>query len=386
MYSNASPLPKATRNHFEKWFGADLQDVRVHLDANSALLASLLGTRAFTIGDHVFFNGQTEGFDSAVQQRLLVHELAHVVQQRKRASLSMPADECETEAESAAWAYVTGAPCPPLTADKFGVIRCDPSVHSSKIVIKHVPQVLTPTVSAGTVSFDSTIIEIEGQVEFTGSQPAAGWEAGFLQAEWVDTNWLYYRGHHEDDGSIFFQRSRPPARPVKVCRDVDPATDIYYEPSWVKKLDATSTFPTTLKIQHSDQPNDSCSVEQTNSLTGKKNYIREVQMEFHFCTVLTVRDPALKFHHQKSFYWNVHWQAVFDTHTQAVHSVKKGTSAHMGHIIDGGPNDPRFFQKLTDMTVPGCNAIMPLYDDAVMRPGHKCRREFKVWQNVDVRK
>lgn len=386
MYSRGNPLPEKLRSRFEQWFNAELENVRLHSDAKSDVLGSILGTRAFTIGNHVFLTRELWRSEPGSVEHVLAHELTHVLQQRKGADRSLPSSECETEAERVAQAFASGEPCPTFTADRFGTVRCDPTVHSSKIVVKHHPHVQTPTVSGGTVSFDSTQMEVEGQVEFAGSQPATGWEAGFLQAEWVDTNWLYYRGHHNGDGSIFFQRSRPPARPSKVCRDVDPATDVYYEPSWVQKLDATTTFPITLKIKHSDKPGDSCSVEQTNSLTGKKNYIHEVQMEFHFCTVLTVRDPSGKFHHQKSYYWNVHWQAVFDTHTQAVTSVKRGTSAHLGHIIDGGPNDPRFSGKLTDMTVPGCNALIPLYDDAALVPGHKCRREFKTWQNVDVRK
>src|SRR5215471_9773952 len=183
---------------------------------------------------------------------------------------------------------------------------------SSQIKFNAFPTVARPTVNHGRVNFECSTIEATGSVTLTGTQPAPGWALGFIQVEWIDTNWLYYRGRQNNHGSIFFQRSRPPARPIKACRDVDPEADIFYDPP--DTLDATDPLPKTLTIDHSDQPTTTTAAVVTNSLTGEDNFIREAQLEYLFCTVLSARDPAGTFHHLKSFYWNVRWQARFLPH------------------------------------------------------------------------
>lgn len=65
----------------ERSLGADFRDVRVHADDHAARLADALGANAFTSGRDIYFNrGQ---YDSGRKhgERLLAHELAHVVQQ-----------------------------------------------------------------------------------------------------------------------------------------------------------------------------------------------------------------------------------------------------------------------------------------------------------------
>ena len=262
---------------------------------------------------------------------------------------------------------------------------------SAKISFTSRPKVSLPTVTGGRAVFAcSSRITVEGSIVLTGSHPAAGWTLGFIQVEWVDTNWLYYRGQSNNDGSCFFQRSRPPARPVKACRDVDPPTDIFYTDSWdLPKVSPGDAFPLTLKAPLSDSPHDGCAAVVTNSKTGNKNFLREAQMEFLFCTVLSARDPAGKYHHLKSFYWNVRWQARFlpvnfATPNGAWHvsPVANGNGQAVSHIIDGKPTDARFKDILTDATVPGCNEIVPLY--ANLPIGHAGRRESNVWDNFNV--
>src|SRR3954447_15470056 len=161
---------------------------------------------------------------------------------------------------------------------------------SSHIKFGKYPKVKLPTVKHGKAEFECTEITATGSLTLTGSQPAVGWQLGFIQVEWVDTNWLYYRGRQNNHGSIFFQRSRAPTRPIKACRDVDPETDIFYDTP--DSLTASDALPKALKIEHSDEPGDSCKAVVTNSLTGDDNFIREAQLEFLFCTVLTALDPA----------------------------------------------------------------------------------------------
>lgn len=85
LRSPGRPLDTATRGYFEPRFRRDFSQVRVHTDAQAAHAAKAIDARAYAIGnDVVFAAGQFQ--PSAVEgQRLLAHELAHVVSQRHAA-------------------------------------------------------------------------------------------------------------------------------------------------------------------------------------------------------------------------------------------------------------------------------------------------------------
>jgi hypothetical protein len=74
-------LPVSTRSLMESRFGRDFSSVRVHSDAQADVLARGINARAFTLDNDIFF--ATSQFEprSVDGQRLLAHELAHVVQQ-----------------------------------------------------------------------------------------------------------------------------------------------------------------------------------------------------------------------------------------------------------------------------------------------------------------
>lgn len=76
-----SPLDAGTQSSMESAFGTSFGDVRVHTDDRASRSAEAVGANAYTVGsDVVFRNGQYSP-GSAVGQRTLAHELAHVVQQ-----------------------------------------------------------------------------------------------------------------------------------------------------------------------------------------------------------------------------------------------------------------------------------------------------------------
>jgi hypothetical protein len=74
------PLGKHERDYFEPRFNADLGDVRVHDDHQAAASAAGLNARAFSLGNRIVFGAGEYQPDSAGGQRLLAHELAHVLQ------------------------------------------------------------------------------------------------------------------------------------------------------------------------------------------------------------------------------------------------------------------------------------------------------------------
>lgn len=80
--SAGRPLTSAMRSRFEPHFGQDLQDVRIHDDRHSASAARSLNARAFTVGRDIGFDAGEYSPHSLDGQRLLAHELTHVVQQK----------------------------------------------------------------------------------------------------------------------------------------------------------------------------------------------------------------------------------------------------------------------------------------------------------------
>jgi hypothetical protein len=74
-------LPGALRGGFERIFGHDFGHVRVHTDASAAERAERFAAHAFTFGSDIYFAQGAWSPATLAGQRLIAHELAHVVQQ-----------------------------------------------------------------------------------------------------------------------------------------------------------------------------------------------------------------------------------------------------------------------------------------------------------------
>jgi hypothetical protein len=90
-----------------------------------------------------------------------------------------------------------------------------------------------PSIQGTTMYFRGARMRLSGFATLKGSpgDSASGWKVGFIQAQWVETNWCSYRGQTNNDGSIFIQRGRPPARTQRACRDCDdsrPISSVFY--------------------------------------------------------------------------------------------------------------------------------------------------------------
>ena len=85
----------------------DLSDVRVHTDSTANELNHSVAARAFATGTDVYFAQDQYKPNTSDGDRLIAHELAHVVQQRGAPTsgpltVSNPGDAMETEADAVA--------------------------------------------------------------------------------------------------------------------------------------------------------------------------------------------------------------------------------------------------------------------------------------------
>lgn len=108
LKSPGQPLDSETRAFMEPRFGQDFSGVRVHTDARAAESAWEVNARAYTVGRDVVFGSGQHSPRTNVGQKLIAHELTHVVQQqnvpisRKIDDIQNSDDLAETQADNAA--------------------------------------------------------------------------------------------------------------------------------------------------------------------------------------------------------------------------------------------------------------------------------------------
>jgi hypothetical protein len=79
---SGSSLPDDLRGNMESRFGSDFGDVHIHTGSESAQLNRALSAQAFTHGTDIYMGEGKYSPGSDGGQRLLAHELTHVIQQR----------------------------------------------------------------------------------------------------------------------------------------------------------------------------------------------------------------------------------------------------------------------------------------------------------------
>jgi hypothetical protein len=112
------PLDAGVRGGMEASFGHDFSDVRVHTDTRASDSAKAVQAHAYTVGSDIVFQADRYSPGTADGQRMLAHELTHVVQQRSGPvdatpagggiSVSDPSDRFEREAEATADRVMSG--------------------------------------------------------------------------------------------------------------------------------------------------------------------------------------------------------------------------------------------------------------------------------------
>jgi hypothetical protein len=110
LLAGGAPLPPDTRADMESRFGTDFGSVRVHDDSPAHTQAAALHAKAFTHGEHIVFSANRFAPQAGAGRRLLAHELAHVVQQRRGGSTPVLDAQAPHEhaADAAAGAVAAG--------------------------------------------------------------------------------------------------------------------------------------------------------------------------------------------------------------------------------------------------------------------------------------
>lgn len=111
LQSPGQPLDEGVRTFMEPRFGHDFSRVRVHADAKAAESARAVNALAYTVGPDIVFGAGQYAPRLGEGQRLLAHELTHVVQQFQtpRSANIVIDNSQEQTAEAASTAITAGS-------------------------------------------------------------------------------------------------------------------------------------------------------------------------------------------------------------------------------------------------------------------------------------
>jgi hypothetical protein len=90
-------LPETYGDFMEKRFGVDFSGVRIHTDSNAVQMNRDLSAQAFTHGRDIYFGAGRYSPSTSSGERLLAHELTHVVQQTSNDIPGVPTIQCDVE-------------------------------------------------------------------------------------------------------------------------------------------------------------------------------------------------------------------------------------------------------------------------------------------------
>ncbi|WP_406690176.1 DUF4157 domain-containing protein [Saccharopolyspora sp. ID03-671] len=133
LRSPGQPLDAEVAANMGTRLGADFSDVRVHTDTAAHEAAESVRAHAFTSGSHIVFQRGRYDTSSPAGERMLAHELAHVIQQRSGPvpgtetpdglKVSDPADRFEREADATAARAMSSGAAPSRPIPRNGAPR-----------------------------------------------------------------------------------------------------------------------------------------------------------------------------------------------------------------------------------------------------------------------
>jgi hypothetical protein len=317
-------IPSDLRGELDRFFGAPLSRVRVSV---ASPLPASVDADAVAWNDQIWLADPAPDFSRRETVRVLVHELAHIGQQRAGRRLADlpaapvavgdPRDRLEAEADACAAAFFAGRPCPPLTADRQPFLRrvlsitpnsakltfnfgqakpaaALPLLKNKRFIVAHLTAGFT---DANTIA---PAITWTGKALVTSkvSNPAelTTLRFGFIQIQRVDKLTLTYVGRTPADGEA----------DIKVAPSPNPALDSFAAFSPFMNAKIIPVKAGVAEATAADHPGFEGLAILANTQTGANNFLFEMTDARTFFTVFTAQDVATKkFQHLAHHSWEL---------------------------------------------------------------------------------
>jgi hypothetical protein len=221
--------------------------------------------------------------------------------------------------------------------------------------------------NAGEMVFDTNLVVFNGSVTLRADagDNVGGTTLGWIQIEFAETNWGIYMGAADNDGSCLERRDSN----FQPCRDTSQRGGIFFDGS-ARGLDQFSIPPGTIVPSNSpsqtfpmavtfkDAPDIGFMLQNSNHLTHKMNFLKEVLVEMKFCTVLTLRWPNNDFKPLRHIFWSVKYHYFC---LRAEGAARWATqpiqpSVTVGQNLPGAPTTS-WASQLTDRHAANCLAV-----------------------------
>ena len=187
LSSPGSTLDRNARAFFEPRFGHEFSRVRIHTGAEADQSARDINARAYTVGHRIVFGAGQYSPATRAGQRLIAHELAHVVQQRHAApsimrfgfglagcrTLPPPAEECK---DPTGYAIRAGVPWVNTGEDRlFGMADSPRRIRGPRKSLPRVEvtELVSPSVdhTGSFVLLDPVISDVTDEWELASDMP-----------------------------------------------------------------------------------------------------------------------------------------------------------------------------------------------------------------------
>ena len=227
LRSPGRPLDAATRAFMEPRFGYDFSRVRVHTNARAAESAGAVDASAYAVGNHLVFDAGRYSPRTSAGQKLLAHELAHVIQQRISPDTSVPiaidqSPSLEYEA-SVAETTLFAAGLPVSTSSHSPVVLSRQRVAPT---VRHTPETMDRMDAMKLLRVAKAYYESGDPVRKNQAHTALGWVLSYLERRESKLD-LGSRGKFDIDTAVIEMAHAVDAvhRLELVLRGVYPSTD-----------------------------------------------------------------------------------------------------------------------------------------------------------------
>ncbi|MGE5333229.1 MAG: DUF4157 domain-containing protein [Nitrososphaerota archaeon] len=162
------PLDAEARAFMEPRFGHDFSQVRVHADAPAAEAAASFGARAYTVGSDIVFGAREYAPGSSEGQRLIAHELTHVVQQQTDLAAASTVQREPDEGTQAPETAPEGLP--DTIQDMSGKAGDAKSLRDDRLILHILDMYMSilDNWKAGLDDFSASMNSVPGKVEASG--------------------------------------------------------------------------------------------------------------------------------------------------------------------------------------------------------------------------
>lgn len=158
------PLSSSSQAYFGSRLGHDFSHVRIHTDSQANESARAINAKAYTIGDDIVFASGQHSPDSQQGQRLLAHELVHVVQQ----SGSQGAPAVQRAVQEAR--FPGGGKVDDVRPGEHLLWNFDIGQHTLRPEHAGPLRKIAAEIKGALTRDPSALIDIEGQASFTGTR------------------------------------------------------------------------------------------------------------------------------------------------------------------------------------------------------------------------